>query len=462
MLIGRLLAGDRQSDGSWRPKLGAIDRSTAAVVESSPLAGTTRPTVAYVGGLDGMLHAICIDIVGACRTRGQELWAFVPRVLLGRLRISDGRFDGSPKVADVFGDFSGGGRRTWRTILTFQIGSGQPGLAGFVPGVYALDVTDPAAPTILWEVVPPSTRGANELGVGAGLAMAPVRTTTGFHNYTFVVTNNGGTGGSGVHVEAIATETGAVGWTWNRTYPAARTSSNPPVPASAIPGGPVAIDRYMEGDVNWIAVPSLYGEIWLLDADTGGSVFGTSPLFRFETDFHPIGVAPTLYIDGNRHLRLVVGSGGYTDPVSTSWAPADTGQYVVSVAVVPGVVPVTLGSSAADLAFSVDLGTQRVYSQAVIAGGELYVTTDRTDINDSGFGLEADTGSLQRIMLATGSLHDERVISSGAASADARGGVVFTSSMSGIVNTTYSDFNAVGASTEVAEATGIKRWLCIE
>ena len=354
-LIRRILAGDKQDNGSWLPALGGIDRSTAAVIEPSPLIPNQRPTMAYVGGLDGMLHAFCIDVVGPCQAAGQELWAFVPRVLMPRLRLNDGRLDGSPKVADVFGDYDGDGRREWKTVLTFQIGSGQPGVAGFEPAIYALDISNPRNPKILWERTAPATRGASELGVGVSLAMAPVQTDDGTRNYTYVVSNNGGTGGAGLYVAALATESGDVVWTWNHTYPAARASVVPPVPASGIPGGPVVIDRNSNGNASEIAIRACTATSGSSRPTAGPTSTAPCRLSRFAGDFHPVGASPTLYRDGGGRLHLVIGSGGYVDPVSTSWSPDDVHQYVVSFTVDPGSVPVSETSSAPDVAFAVDL-----------------------------------------------------------------------------------------------------------
>lgn len=465
-LIRRILSGDKQDTGGFRPALGGIDRSTAAVIEPSPLILNARPTMAYVGGLDGMLHAFCIDAIGPCTAAGQELWAFIPRVMMPRLRLNDGRLDGTPKVADVFADYNNDGRREWKTILTFQIGSGQPGITGFSPAVYALDISDPADPKILWERTPPAVRGPSEMGVGVTLAMAPVQTDEGIRNFTYVVTSNGGTGPAGMYVAALRTETGEVAWTWSHTYPAPRVGADPPVPASGIPGGPVVIDRNGTGNANEIAIPSLYGDVWLLNADLGTNPNGIRPLFRFSEDFHPIGASPTLYRDGSGRLHLVIGSGGYVDPVSTSWSPSNVEQYLVSFTVDPTSVPVTERSSAPDVAFVVDLGAgQRVYSQAVAAGGELYVTSDRTDVNDSGFGLEADTGRLTRIHLATGAIRDDRTIHSGAASADAGGGRAYTADAVGVQTADYrGDWDSTGSPTEfsITSASGAKLWLRIE
>jgi hypothetical protein len=384
-----------------------------------------------------------------------------------RLRLNDGRFDGSPKVTDVFGDYDNDGRREWKTILTVQVGSGQPGTSGFSPAIYALDITVPQDPKILWEVVTPTVRTAHEIGVGTSLAMGPVQAAGGVKNLTWIVTSNGGTGSTGLYVQAINTESGAIEWTWTNDYSAARLSADPNVPASSIPGGPVGIDENQTGNATWVGIPSIYGDVWLLNADTGTSVFGANPLFRFTTDFHPVGATPSLYRDGGGRLLMAFGSGGYVDPVSTSWAPSDVNQYMVSVAVDPaGTPPLNEGSGGGDIAFAVDLGVgQRVFSQAVISGGELFVTSDNTDVNDSGFGLDDDTGTLTRIVLATGTVADSHSIQAGAASVDATGGRVFNLDEGNVATSDYtSDFDASGTSVEFSmlSSSGAKLWLRVE
>lgn len=116
-------------------------------------ARATRAPVIYVGANDGMLHGFNAtdSAVG-----GRETFAFVPR---GALATENGRsrlarytdqdygtqtnphkyfVDGEITVADVY---TGSG---WRTILVGTLGRGGR-------GVYALDVTDPASVTFLWE-----------------------------------------------------------------------------------------------------------------------------------------------------------------------------------------------------------------------------------------------------------------------------------------------------------------------
>ncbi|MDF3935392.1 pilus assembly protein [Pseudomonas citronellolis] len=101
-----------------------------------------RPTVVYVGANDGMLHAFDGQ-------SGEELFAFVPSAVIDNLhRLSDPRYvagehryfvDGPLVAEDVF--FGG----AWRTVLVGGLGAGGRGL-------FALDVTNPREPGLLWEI----------------------------------------------------------------------------------------------------------------------------------------------------------------------------------------------------------------------------------------------------------------------------------------------------------------------
>ena len=125
-----------------------------ATFKSNPaIAGRTK--MVYVGGNDGMLHAFDA-------TTGDEVWAYIPSMLLSKLyRLADKFYasnhqyfvDGTPTVGDV--KFADG---TWHTILVGGLNAGGR-------GYYALDVTDPASPKALWEFS--STDNAN-LGLSVG------------------------------------------------------------------------------------------------------------------------------------------------------------------------------------------------------------------------------------------------------------------------------------------------------
>ena len=442
-LISRVLAGVSDGSGGYKPELGGVDRSTMAIIEPSPLIASSadRPTMIYFGATDGMLHAVCAEAKGACPAAGRELWAFIPRTQLPYLRLNTSRIDGSPKVADVFDDFDptdGVVKREWRTILTFQTGSGNAGDPNSAPAVVALDITDPSDPTVLWERTTPSSRGTIDLGIGLNLAMGPARLSGSIVNLTLAETNNGGTSGTaGFYLAGIDTATGDMRWEVKQAYNDPRDSADPPVPTTGIPGGAVAVDLDNSSLITHVLVPSLYGELWEYTAD-GQNPFGTSPLFRFSGDYHPIGAPPTVYFDQSTGRTFAaIASGGYADPVGSSWAPDGVDQFVVSVAIDAnaGNVPIDESGNGfgSDRAFVQNIGVNRAYAQAVVAGNELFITTDSSDVNDAAFGMAGATGSLYRFSLTNGDMKGSVIaVSGGASSTDVTSsGVVHVGSGSG-------------------------------
>jgi len=125
-----------------------------------------RPTVAYVGADDGMLHAFVLAAPEALEGRvGEELFAFIPRALQGSLRqLTDPAthlpmVDGTPIIRDVRlnADYSTPADERWITALLS--GAGRGGRFYF-----ALNVSDPVTmastpgddvdgvPFYLWEL----------------------------------------------------------------------------------------------------------------------------------------------------------------------------------------------------------------------------------------------------------------------------------------------------------------------
>ncbi len=119
-----------------------------------------RPKVVYVGSNDGIMHAfIAEDITitagpyaGRSYTAGEELWGFVPPILLPKLAAAQvshqWMVDGTPVVKDVYfrrrpGDSANG--NDYHTVLMF-------GLRGGGSAYLALDVTDPIDPQFLWQM----------------------------------------------------------------------------------------------------------------------------------------------------------------------------------------------------------------------------------------------------------------------------------------------------------------------
>jgi len=125
-------AADPAGDGDRAQRLGGISRSTPALVGGSPLVESARyrDQVLYVGGEDGLLHAIVagrwqVSGGGYDHTApgcGRELWAYLPGSLLPALaeqpsgasaRLPAVHVDGAPVVSDLFIDADGDGLREW-------------------------------------------------------------------------------------------------------------------------------------------------------------------------------------------------------------------------------------------------------------------------------------------------------------------------------------------------------------
>ncbi|MCZ7654381.1 MAG: PilC/PilY family type IV pilus protein [Rhodocyclaceae bacterium] len=101
-----------------------------------------RQAMVYVAANDGYLHALNA-------TTGSETWAYVPHAIYPDLhKLADSNYgnnhryyvDGSPESGDVYiGD-------QWRTILVGVLNKGGR-------GYYALDITEPTNPLVLWGVL---------------------------------------------------------------------------------------------------------------------------------------------------------------------------------------------------------------------------------------------------------------------------------------------------------------------
>lgn len=152
------LRGDRTLEGNiFREReslLGDIVNAAPVYVRKPPFSyldpdylafansNAARPATVYVGANDGMLHAIDADT-------GRERWAYMPSMVLENLwhlaredYATNHRFyvDGPITVGDVYDAYES----AWKTVLVGGLGKGGRGF-------YALDVTNPANPSVLWE-----------------------------------------------------------------------------------------------------------------------------------------------------------------------------------------------------------------------------------------------------------------------------------------------------------------------
>ena len=106
---------------------------------------TRRPGTLYMAANDGMLHALDGNT-------GVERFGYVPRTTMPEMwRLADKNYDrnhryfvdGSPVSMDISTD-ANATTKVWKTIL---VGGYRSGGSGY----YAMDVTNPRAPQVLWE-----------------------------------------------------------------------------------------------------------------------------------------------------------------------------------------------------------------------------------------------------------------------------------------------------------------------
>jgi hypothetical protein len=501
-VIERINAGHWNDDtDTWEARLGGIDRSTAAIIEPSPLtggAGSTRPTMAYFGGTDGMLHAVCVTAGQGCPSAGVEMWAFMPYVEIGKVRHNQARIDGSPKVADIYANW--GGVNSTKTVLMFLSGnfSATAGNEWDQSRLYALDITDPRNPQILWS--------SWDWGPGLDVALAWVRSPTGLQPLVVSSTSYyynpwydtwGYDSGYRMY-RGVDARTGYEIWWTYQWEERRRDSANPFIPATAIVGGPSVVPRSDGTTADYVLVSSLLGRVYKLDAANGRMVYGAQsqslwqsgnyyqayywrprPLFDMETDLHPIGTSVSLYRNEAGDTFGVAVTGGFADPTApsaSSWAPDDVNQYAISFPINPDVslVPITAAEvlasqgDPAPLGIYIDFGKgQRAFSPAIIAGNEVFIATDSRNINSADFGLGAGSGLLWRKNLNPGSAEaTSNEVLSGAASVDiSKGSATVVSVGAGsVTRETISSFDADGQSMEASKtgSSGRRLWLRTE
>lgn len=271
-----------------------------------------RATRIYVGANDGMLHAF--------DDNGDEAFAFVPSAVIPNLyKLTDPSYtssthqfyvDGSPAVQDVYYD------NAWHTVL---IGT----LRGGGKAVFALDITDPADPRVLWERSA-SDPDFSELGLTYGKPEI-VRLHTG--DWAVLLANgyNGANDKAVLYVLDVKT---------GRRLAALTPEPNDGVTTPNGLAAPAAVD--VDGDliVDYVYAGDLHGNLWrfdLIGTELKASAtlsnfkvaFGGAPLYRARASRYTSGDAnqvqaitaapiPLRHPSGIGHL-LLFGTGKYLE-----------------------------------------------------------------------------------------------------------------------------------------------------
>ena len=290
-------------------------------------AKASREGTVFMGTNDGMLHAFNA-------ADGTERWAFVPKPAMPNLwKLADKNYanlhtnfvNGSPTISDICvqncncDDACLAGadetkKPVWKSILVGGLNAGGR-------GYFALDVTDPASPTLLWEITSEST-GFDNLGYSFGrpvitkkepdtTATPPetvgkwvVLLTSGYNNISpgngrgslFVVD-----AASGSKISEIDTGAGD----------------------GATPSGLAKVAAYNEyGGINNTAGPvyggDILGNVWRFDINNGGTIGNPGSVFLFATlkdgtgKEQPVTTPPVLGLAEGKRV-VYVGTGKYLE-----------------------------------------------------------------------------------------------------------------------------------------------------
>ncbi len=272
-------------------KLWGIEYSTPAVIKGTPLipGQENRDRIVFVGANDGMLHAFYAGSYDSNTGKytngdGSEIWAYIPSTLLSYLkdqpfndynRSSVVSVSGSPAVGDFFVDIDGDGKKEWRTLLvgTATVDSLNQGV------IFAMDVTDPYNPKVLWE----KTFPAENMGKSKGPAIGHIFKDNDVKTWVFITTNFGSkepdaNGSYGIKAFAIDILTGSIEWKFSKTYTGNAVNIN------EVPHIPALMDYNNDGMVDFVVFGDMQGRLWMLDAKTGQTVTSSgNPIFETYT-----------------------------------------------------------------------------------------------------------------------------------------------------------------------------------
>jgi type IV pilus assembly protein PilY1 len=309
-------------DRSW--KLGDIFHSTPVLV-TAPVRGladssyqafktaqASRVPVVITGANDGMLHAFR-------ESDGQELWAFIPPVLLSGLKdlvptSGDHNFfvDASPIAIDIkIGS-------AWKTIVVVGLRRGGN-------YYYALDITDTTNPAYMWSFTDAnlgetwSEPAMGKLKIGANDVYAMF--VGG--GYDTASNNN-----SGKAFIVVNLETGAKIWDYTGSGGGDHAYMN-----FSIASNPTAVDLDNNGYVDTVYVGDIGGQLWKFDLHdtlsapgswTGKRLFAANPSQPNPPaagEYYPAQAfygAPALAYDSNNNLWVYLGSGDRNHPNNTA------------------------------------------------------------------------------------------------------------------------------------------------
>ncbi len=293
-----------------------------------------RSGTVYIGANDGMLHAINADDTSP--DEGTERWAYVPSMVLDNMwKLASTDYssfhsyyvNGDIVVNDVCtANCTSASTAIWKTILV-------AGLNGGGKGYFALDITNPTLPTLLWEF-----SNSNDSDVGYSYDN-PIITKKADGTWVVLLTSgynnlSGSNPGNGF-LYVLDVGTGAV---ISKYSTGAGTA--------ATPSGLAKINVFVaDGTVNNTATfvygGDLLGNLWRFDINSAQS--GTNP-FKVAVLKDPSGVVQPITVRPelaqiNSKTILYVGTGRY---LGTSDLVDTQQQTIYAISDDPAGTPATL------------------------------------------------------------------------------------------------------------------------
>lgn len=292
-----------------------------------------RQPMLYVGANDGMLHAFKA-------TDGAESWAYIPSMVLPKLyKLADKNYavnhnhyvNATPRQGDVYYDGA------WHTILVSGLGAGGRGF-------FALDITDPSTPKVLWEFTHDTSKGAGyttdaDLGYSFG---SPIITKLSDGTWVAMVTsgyNNVSPGNGHGIVWVLNAKTGAI--IKKIDTGAGSTTTTAGCSTAPCPAGLAKISAYVESGATNNTALRLYGgdylgNVWRFDLSGLTAAGGTAPVQLLATladsmgTRQPVTARPEVGKVANQTV-VFVGTGAYmgvsdiaTTGVQSMYAIKDT------------------------------------------------------------------------------------------------------------------------------------------
>jgi type IV pilus assembly protein PilY1 len=302
--------------------------------DSARLAGgyktvqASRDGTVYMGANDGMMHAFASDT-------GVERWAYVPSMVVSNMwKLADKNYatlhlnfvNGSPITSDIcVANCTNAATADWRTILV-------GGLNGGGRGYYALDITIPSTPMLLWEFTTTTGIGKikdDDVGYSYG---QPIITRKADGTWVVLLTsgyNNTSPGDGKAYLYTLNASTGAI---------ISKIATG--VGSTATPSGLAKISGWNNepagNAVGYVYGGDLLGNVWRFNINgTNTAVTGTGDVMKLASLYsdvaggnpQPITTTPVLgKISGKR--VVFVGTGKYLETADLTTTQQQT-QYAI-------------------------------------------------------------------------------------------------------------------------------------